>query len=1430
MSVPNYGGRVQGVKYEKAFVTSNSRLRPSTTDINIISGPTGPTGPPNGPTGPTGPSGEIGPTGPPNGPTGPTGEMGPTGPPNGPTGPEGIQGIQGPIGDTGPQGIQGIQGPIGDTGPQGIQGPIGPIGDMGPTGDTGPIGPIGMTGPTGPTGDTGPIGSGGVLGYWGAFWSNEIQMNMHPSANLMTLNNTDATSNGISVVNLTQITFANAGVYNIQFSAQIAHLDSGSISDDVSIWFRKNGTNFPESNTYVTLDNQNSYSVASWNYMVSLNANDYIEIMWETSDHDIQLVADNSPILGQPSVPSVIVTANQVMYTQLGPTGPEGIQGIQGPIGDTGPQGIQGIQGPIGDTGPQGIQGIQGPIGDTGPQGIQGPIGDTGPQGIQGPIGDTGPQGIQGPIGDTGPQGIQGIQGPIGNTGPQGIQGPIGNTGPQGIQGPIGDTGPQGIQGIQGPIGDTGPQGIQGPTGNTGPQGIQGIQGAIGNTGPQGIQGSTGATGLQGIQGIQGPTGATGLQGLQGIQGPTGNTGPQGIQGIQGVTGNTGPQGIQGPTGATGLQGIQGIQGPTGATGNTGPQGLQGIQGPTGNTGPQGIQGPTGSTGLQGLQGIQGIQGPTGLQGLQGIQGIQGPTGAIGPQGIQGPTGATGLQGIQGPTGNTGPQGIQGPTGSTGPQGIQGPTGNTGPQGIQGLQGIQGIQGPTGATGLQGLQGIQGIQGPTGNTGSQGIQGPTGNTGPQGIQGIQGVTGPTGSTGATGATGSTGATGPTGPRGVTGPTGPTGSTGATGATGSTGATGPTGPRGVTGPTGPRGVTVEGSRGNYGIFCDEEDQTNDNSESPFNSMRYRTTIAQNGISINRDDNSIIEFSREGTYNIQFSAQFVSRQDPISFSWIDIWLTKNGIIENFTNSRVRIYIADEYKIASWNFMLNVLDGDYAQLKWHCSDPNVYVNFNKPVYDAEGVNIVIPGAPSVMMTVQQVMYTQKNMLDLSGTIWGQTINWNDETDSWQITGDVNLALGNYAGNINQGSNAIAIGYEAGSDTQGSNSIAIGYQAGNLSQAKNSIIINATGTELNNSTSNACVVSPIRNASGPNLLQYDPITCEIVYSNNIPFGLTIDMPLNLNNSSITNVYEINFGDDSHFTHGESFDISSKKSIHFTTPNIKMNSSVSLHDDFDETTTYMDNVKMIMSDSSGNANTMSSLNLTIDTKSGVSSILAPGCLNMIQGNDNIFITPECISSFVSGIGQINLETDKNHLSIINKSILNISTNFEPKIRLGTDTRIYMEHDNNILYFENTDLFVNGRWYDNPLSESIDHGQYFKYANCGYGYKPRTLSHNDTIYRYYNFVLLSSSASNPILKLMTSTHYLDTSIDLNQNRVGWSCKILNVSNNNATIQSPDINFFASSSSATSSKQFYINRYKSVEITLIYLTSNNSYYWFVHQLA
>src|SRR3990167_10005587 len=57
---------------------------------------------------------------------------------------------------------------------------------------------------------------------------------------------------------------------------------------------------------------------------------------------------------------------------------------VEAPGGDQGPEGPQGIQGPVGNDGATGDQGIQGPPGDTGAQGSQGI------QGVQGPAGNDG--------------------------------------------------------------------------------------------------------------------------------------------------------------------------------------------------------------------------------------------------------------------------------------------------------------------------------------------------------------------------------------------------------------------------------------------------------------------------------------------------------------------------------------------------------------------------------------------------------------------------------------------------------------------------------------------------------------------------------------------------------------------------------------------------------------------------------------------------------------------------------------------------------------------------------------------------------------------------------------------------------------------------------------------------------------------------------
>jgi hypothetical protein len=89
----------------------------------------------------------------------------------------------------------------------------------------------------------------------------------------------------------------------------------------------------------------------------------------------------------------------------------------------------------------------------------------------------------------------------------------------------------------------------------------------------------------------------------------------------------------------------------------------------------------------------------------------------------------------------------------------------------------------------------------------------------------------------------------------------------------------------------------------------------------------------------------------------------------------------------------------------------------------------------------------------------------------IWGQSLNWNNLTNNWQIIGSNNIALGNYAGqnmqqqyaisigtyagNNSQGSYTIAIGYSAGQTQQNPYAIAIGYQAGQYLQGTNAIAI---------------------------------------------------------------------------------------------------------------------------------------------------------------------------------------------------------------------------------------------------------------------------------------------------------------------------------------------------------------------------------------
>ena len=217
-----------------------------------------------------------------------------------------------------------------------------------------------------------------ATGYWGAFWSDQDQTNTGTtSVNYMTVNNSDPNNNDVQIgTTSSQIKVLNDGVYNIQFSAQFDKTDGGK--DDVNVWFIKNGTNIPDSNSIFSLEGNNDKLIAALNFIVDLSANDYIQIAWSSADIDMYLHHDAAGVSPtRPATPSVIITVQQIMNTMIGPQGPQGTQGIQG---------IQGDTGATGPPGPAG--GPPGPIGPTGPSG--GPTGPQGPQGPQGPAGAAG--------------------------------------------------------------------------------------------------------------------------------------------------------------------------------------------------------------------------------------------------------------------------------------------------------------------------------------------------------------------------------------------------------------------------------------------------------------------------------------------------------------------------------------------------------------------------------------------------------------------------------------------------------------------------------------------------------------------------------------------------------------------------------------------------------------------------------------------------------------------------------------------------------------------------------------------------------------------------------------------------------------------------------------------------------------------------------
>lgn len=128
----------------------------------------------------------------------------------------------------------------------------------------------------------------------------------------ITFNTTGAVS-GVSVGSPTsRLVCAAAGKYNFNFSLQIE--SSTASSRLVTIWPRVNGTDIANSATTLTIKSSTDVIVPSWDFTLSMNANDYFELVWAADGTSVSLSAhasQTSPFT-RPAVPSAKISVTRV--------------------------------------------------------------------------------------------------------------------------------------------------------------------------------------------------------------------------------------------------------------------------------------------------------------------------------------------------------------------------------------------------------------------------------------------------------------------------------------------------------------------------------------------------------------------------------------------------------------------------------------------------------------------------------------------------------------------------------------------------------------------------------------------------------------------------------------------------------------------------------------------------------------------------------------------------------------------------------------------------------------------------------------------------------------------------------------------------------------------------------------------------------------
>jgi len=112
--------------------------------------------------------------------------------------------------------------------------------------------------------------------------------------------------------NPTRLTVTDAGIYHINYTTQFIKSDIGN--DELSIWIRRNGSAYPNTNIIYVIQGNGVKNIFSGSYNIDLGANDYIELFFSIKNINSTLVGSPSTTVtpSRPATPSALISLHAV--------------------------------------------------------------------------------------------------------------------------------------------------------------------------------------------------------------------------------------------------------------------------------------------------------------------------------------------------------------------------------------------------------------------------------------------------------------------------------------------------------------------------------------------------------------------------------------------------------------------------------------------------------------------------------------------------------------------------------------------------------------------------------------------------------------------------------------------------------------------------------------------------------------------------------------------------------------------------------------------------------------------------------------------------------------------------------------------------------------------------------------------------------------